>query len=359
MSAPREIPDTVRRKQADASDPLAAAFVAANAGSGKTHVLAQRVIRLLLDGGAGGVDPSKILCITFTKAAAANMAARVYDTLRGWIALDDAALDVAMRGLGVTDIDADKRLRARRLFAAALETPGGLKVQTIHAFCTRILQQFPFEADVAAHFTVLEDRVQSEMLKRATLRVLLEAADTPKGTLGRALKVTVAAAADTTLFDMVNEAIDKRAELIAWIEGGIDRAIAQLSALLGIDPNDDLASVDHDIVDGPHLPSSHWADVVAVFDEGSKNDQAQARRLSQALAESGEARLDSYFSIFLTGDNEPRKSMMTRGLADQYPRYVGYQIARTGPSHRVSSRCRVSRISSWLRPRQRPGKDLP
>src|ERR1700733_2542157 len=100
VSAARIIPDSVRRKQAEASDPAAAAFVAANAGSGKTFVLAQRVIRLMLDGGSGGVDPAKILCITFTKAAAANMAARVYDTLRNWIALDDAGLDHALAELG-------------------------------------------------------------------------------------------------------------------------------------------------------------------------------------------------------------------------------------------------------------------
>src|SRR6202795_1909103 len=112
----RPIPDTVRHRQAEASDPSSAAFVAANAGSGKTHVLAQRVIRLMLDGGHGGVDPSRILCITFTKAAAANMAARVYDRLRGWIALDDAALDAAMAEIGVTAIDERKRARARALF---------------------------------------------------------------------------------------------------------------------------------------------------------------------------------------------------------------------------------------------------
>ena len=184
MTAARIIPDSVTRRQAEASDPSAAAFVAANAGSGKTHVLAQRVIRLLLDGGIGGVDPAKILCITFTKAAAANMAARVYDTLRGWIALDDAALDAALRAIGVTGIDAAKRARARRLFAAALDTPGGLKVQTIHAFCTRILQRFPFEANASARFTVLEERAQDEMLERATLGVLLEAAGAPKARLG-------------------------------------------------------------------------------------------------------------------------------------------------------------------------------
>ncbi len=321
MSAARVIPDSVRRKQAEASDPSAAAFVAANAGSGKTHVLAQRVIRLLLDGGVGGVDPSKILCITFTKAAAANMAARVYDTLKGWIALDDAALDTAMREIGVTDIDAAKRARARRLFAAALETPGGLKVQTIHAFCTRILQQFPFEADVAARFTVLEERAQSEMLERATLGVLLEAAGDPDSALGRALKVAVAAAADTTFREVVREAIDKREKLLHWIAaaGTPERAMAQLSAALGIAADDDLAQVEQEILEGPHLPSSRWAEVAARCRQGSKNDQDQGARLSAALATSGAGRLDKYLEVFFTGTSERRAKIVTRAFAENHP----------------------------------------
>ena len=96
VSAPRPIPPAVRATQARASDPAASAFVSANAGSGKTHVLVQRVIRLLLD----GVPPEKILCITFTKAAAANMAERVFTTLGHWVTLDDAALDDAIREAG-------------------------------------------------------------------------------------------------------------------------------------------------------------------------------------------------------------------------------------------------------------------
>ena len=319
MIAARTIPESVRGRQAEASDPSAAVFVAANAGSGKTHVLAQRVIRLMLDGGPEGVDPSKILCITFTKAAAANMAARVYDRLKGWIALDDDALDQAMREIGVTDIDAAKRQRGRRLFAAALETPGGLKVQTIHAFCTRVLQQFPFEAGVAAHFTVMEERAQSEMLERARMAVLLEAAAAPEKPPGRALKVAVASAADAKLVEVMNEAAAKRAKLIAWIEGGVGRAMEQLSAVLGIDAADDLARVENDIVDGPHLPWSHWADIVSVLREGSKSDQDQADRLSAALAASGDARIDCYFGVFLNDEKEPRKRLITKGLADRYP----------------------------------------
>ena len=146
MKAPRTIPPPVRDAQARASDPAASAFVSANAGSGKTHVLVQRVIRLLLS----GVPPEKILCLTFTKAAAANMANRVFGQLAAWIALDDDALDDQLRRLGVRDRSAPTRARARKLFAAALETPGGLKVETIHAFCARLLQRFPFEAETPA-----------------------------------------------------------------------------------------------------------------------------------------------------------------------------------------------------------------
>ena len=320
MRGGRNVPDAVRRRQAEASDPAAAVFVAANAGSGKTHVLAQRVIRLMLDSGGTGVDPSKILCITFTKAAAANMAARVYETLRDWIALNDAALDEAMRDIGVTDIDAAKRRRARRLFAAALEVPGGLKVQTIHAFCTRILQQFPFEADVAARFAVLEERAQSEMLERATLAVLLEAAGAPDTPLGRALKRAVAAAADITVLEVVREAVDQREKLLEWIDAAGDLAVAtaQLATALGIAADDDLGIIEKEIVEGPHLPRWHWTDAAMALEEGSTNDVEQAQRLRAAAAASGEERLHRYFKVFLSSKGL-RAKLITQGLAAQYP----------------------------------------
>src|SRR5215813_13980476 len=118
MRAPRVIPDIVRQRQSEASDPNFSAFVAANAGSGKTHVLAQRVIRLLLN----GVNPAKILCITFTKAAAANMANRVFDELRKWTALDDAALDKAIKTIGARAIDAELRACAKAVCPRARNT---------------------------------------------------------------------------------------------------------------------------------------------------------------------------------------------------------------------------------------------
>src|SRR3954466_13328919 len=137
MSLP-SIPPALIKVQHDASDPAVSAWVSANAGSGKTYVLAQRVIRLLL----AGTDPAKILCLTFTKAAAANMATQVFGTLARWTALDDAALGAALAALDGRVPSAERRRQARRLFAEALDTPGGLKVQTIHAFCSSLLHQF-------------------------------------------------------------------------------------------------------------------------------------------------------------------------------------------------------------------------
>ena len=125
VAAPRPIPPAVRATQARASDPASSAFVSANAGSGKTHVLVQRVIRLLLN----GVPPEKILCITFTKAAAANMAERVFSTLGHWVTLDDTALDAAIIEAGIERSEARLRMSARKLFACALETPGGLGIE--------------------------------------------------------------------------------------------------------------------------------------------------------------------------------------------------------------------------------------
>src|SRR3954469_20738030 len=256
VKAPRIIPPNVRDTQARASDPAASSFVSANAGSGKIHVLVQRVIRLLL----GGVAPEKILCITFTKAAAANMAERVFSTLGHWVTLDNEALDAAIREAGIARVTPALRKSARQLFARALETPGGLKVQTIHALCTRLLQQFPFEANVPARFAVLDDRDQNEMMERANLKVFLEASYHPDSATGQALRMAMASAADVTFKEVVREACLSRDHFMAWTDnaGSAHAAARQTSAALGVEPADRIEDVECDIVDGPHLPRSEW-----------------------------------------------------------------------------------------------------
>jgi ATP-dependent helicase/nuclease subunit A len=315
MSAIERIPDALRERQFEASDPQVSAFVAANAGAGKTHVLAQRVIRLLLD----GVDPAKILCITFTKAAAANMATRVFGWLAEWIALDDAELDKKLREIGTRKVGPAERARARRLFASALDTPGGLKVQTIHAFCTRLLHQFPFEANVAARFAVLDERAQDELLDRATTSVLLDAAAGPASPLGRALALAIASAADATVREVVREATAKRDALTKWIGGNIPRARTELSLALGLAPGDELGKIEAEIVDSPILPAADWAAIAAICKESGVSDQKQCARFLAAAAATGAERVETYLSVFLTDGFEPRKNVITQPLARTHP----------------------------------------
>ena len=328
VTALRPIPDAVRATQERASDPTASAFVSANAGSGKTHVLVQRVIRLLLS----NVPPEKILCITFTKAAAANMAERVFSTLGHWVTLDDRALDAAIVEAGISRVDAKLRMRARELFASALETPGGLKVQTIHALCTRLLQQFPFEANVPARFAVLDDRDQTAMMERANLAVLLDASSDPDSPTGRALTVAMASAADVTFKDVVREACLSRDHFMAWTDnaGSAVSAATQVSDALGVDPGDDIEKVEREIVDGPHLPRSRWEQVAAILGASSNADQAQATRLCDALVLSGIEQVNKYLEVFLTDASTPRKSVVTKKLCDARPQLAQWFDAEAG-----------------------------
>ncbi|HET9718069.1 MAG TPA: double-strand break repair helicase AddA [Pseudolabrys sp.] len=318
MNAPRSVPEAVIERQILASDPARSAWVSANAGSGKTHVLAQRVIRLLL----AGVDPARILCITFTKAAAANMANKVFQDLRAWTVLDDAALDEAMRQAGVGRIDDQRRRRARRLFALALETPGGLKVQTIHAFCTQLLHLFPFEADVPARFEVLDESGETQMLEEIGLEVLLHAAEVPTSSIGRALEHAIRAGADSTFRDMLRAAVAKRDALTNWIEaaGGVDNAMIQLSTALNVGPHESLESIEAAIIHDSLIAKSEWDAIAAVLMQGSKTDKEQACRF-QAMSElSGVRLLDNYLDIFCTTQRDKAKErVVTNAIVGLQP----------------------------------------
>lgn len=142
-------------RQVQAASPVASTWLSANAGSGKTRVLTDRVARLLL----GGVEPQHILCLTYTKAAATEMQNRLFRRLGEWAMKPDAALRSALAELGEGGrLDADTLAQARRLFARAIETPGGLRIQTIHSFCASLLRRFPLEAGVSPQFVELDDR---------------------------------------------------------------------------------------------------------------------------------------------------------------------------------------------------------
>jgi ATP-dependent helicase/nuclease subunit A len=157
--------------QADASHPARQVWLSASAGTGKTHVLTARVLRLLLN----GATPDAILCLTFTKAGAAEMAERIQARLASWVRMSDAKLRKELFALSEPNDDEALR-RARRLFARVLDAPGGgLRIQTIHAFSQTLLASFPAEAGLTPGFQPLEGAAEAALARAALADLLVTA----------------------------------------------------------------------------------------------------------------------------------------------------------------------------------------
>ena len=223
-------------QQSLASDPVSSAWVSANAGSGKTHVLTQRVIRLLLS----GCRPSSILCLTYTKAAASEMSNRVFQRLAEWAVLSDEELRRRIAAIEGHEPDLLKLAEARRLFAKALETPGGLKIQTIHAFCEALLHQFPLEANVAGHFSVLDDRAASALLAEARRSLLTATSAEDDPDLAEAFAHVLDLGDEFGLETLLGDIIANRSAIqrfIAYAErhGGVE---AELRRAFGLAPGE-------------------------------------------------------------------------------------------------------------------------
>lgn len=308
MSAPLAwiIPERTKVLQLQASNPASSAWVSAHAGSGKTFVLSQRVVRLLLE----GVPPSKILCLTFTKAAAANMSLRVFDILSQWTRMDDEQLRKAIVAMGG---DSSRLSLARRLFARAVETPGGLKIQTIHAFCERLLHSFPFEANVPAHFQVLTDDTRNELVDIAREDILADAVGNADSQLGQALRQVAALTTASTFHELLREALHKRS-LIAEVSR---RPVAEYKRLLeralGAPGNESVEDIEHDMMEGG-FSFDTWEGLAQRLDRGSPHDRATARRLREAIAAQDHLGLDKWLLVFFTKDGDPRAKMATKAL---------------------------------------------
>ncbi|VFU09045.1 double-strand break repair helicase AddA [Methylocella tundrae] len=308
------IPLHTLEKQRQASDPGASVWVSANAGSGKTHVLAQRVVRLLLQ----GAPPSKILCLTFTKAAAANMATRVFDTLALWTRLDDADLRKSIIATGAPDPGARERVAARKLFARTVETPGGLKIQTIHAFCERLLHLFPFEANAPARFEVADEMGQAELLQRAR-REVLDHASRDDAALAVMLSRVTEDCSGQGFETLVKEAMRHRAmSRASWPQNHE----SSLRKALGLAAGRDVAAIRRQMIEDGITPA-RWREIATFLEAGGATDRKRAALFRQAAAHradgDAESCLGSYLSIFFKDDDERYVSLLTKALAKQRP----------------------------------------
>ncbi|MFN4140778.1 double-strand break repair helicase AddA [Aestuariivirga sp.] len=297
--------------QLKASDPGATAWVNANAGSGKTHVLVDRVVRLML----GGTEPSRIMCLTFTKAAAAEMANRLFERLSKWIALDDAALAMKLAELGSPGADAALLERARQLFTRALETPGGLKIQTIHAFCERVLQLFPVEAGIVPHFTMLDDREAAGLLQRARNAVLTTAKADGSSPLGSSL-LDIASRVSAEDFDrLLTQLLAKRASLRQLFdeEAGLARAESLLRQHLSLEQGLTRENLQARLA----CDVKRYLALAELLDGGSKSEKETAALIRRACAAEGVSLLDLK-SVLLTDKEEIRKSVANKTTHDKH-----------------------------------------
>jgi ATP-dependent helicase/nuclease subunit A len=281
--------DKPTKEQQQAADPAQSVWVSANAGAGKTTVLVDRVIRLML----GGAEPETILCLTFTKTAAAEMQTKLFKRLSGWTLASDDFLREALNILGVDGDDA-RLVAARRLFTRALETPGGLKIQTIHAFSEKLLRLFPVEAGVAPGFRVLEDIEQAEILETSLISVLRSAEGNQNSELGEALALIANNANETKFTDLIRQFtrsfadIRQRVKDVSTISGFreiLARGLELDPAFTLDDAERDLLDIDEKQYQAVSKPlkslSSHFGMVVGELLEKIAKAKSSAERLDE------------------------------------------------------------------------------
>lgn len=300
-------PEDALNPQTRAADPARSVFVTANAGSGKTTTLVSRVARLLL----GGAAPSAILCVTYTKAAAAEMQARLFETLGKWAVMDDGELSAELAKLDDGDPAAHDPARlseARRLFARALETPGGLKIQTIHAFCEKLLRRFPIEAGVSPRFTVLENEAAIALSHAAREDLARAALADAEGPVGQAYS-HFAVELDWGRFQELLALIEaKRAELTDYVARVADGRAPGPYVLTGADPQKTPEDIEADFL--RWVGRGEVRRMAELMATGSKTDKDRAAELVHALDHDWS--FHGLGVVFLTGSGSPRKSMATK-----------------------------------------------
>jgi ATP-dependent helicase/nuclease subunit A len=299
--------------QQAALDPGASVWVAASAGTGKTRVLTDRLLALMLD----GTDPARILCLTFTRAAAAEMANRVNNRLAAWATLPPGALAeelVALTGHMPQDHDI---ARARQLFARVLDTPGGAKIATIHAFCQSLLRRFPLEAGVPPEFTVIEERSAAEAVADAVETVIASARAGRAPELADALALVARHTAEERFGELMTAFVRERSKLRRALGAGEAALHRRLCAALSV-PEDATSESLAEAFCAVGAGDEAGLRIAAAALAGGSPADRERGRIVGSWCEQPETRrqqLDDYLEAFLTEAGEIRQRLITNGAA--------------------------------------------
>ncbi len=321
-------PEAMRKRaiavQRKAAEPGDSVWVVASAGTGKTTVLTDRSLRLLL----AGSRPERLLCLTFTNAAAAEMANRIAERLAQWAVMPESDLTGALDDLLGRAANDEERELARRLFARVLDTPGGMRIMTIHAFCQSLLRRFPLEAGIAPHFELLDERRSDELLMEARDELLGEAGEAEDTAFARALDHVGERVNEQDFADLLGDITHARGRIgeLLLRHGGLDGAIAALRARLGLRPDESAvqisaAGVANALFDAPNLRRA----AAALVQGSEKTDGPRGRLIADFLtANEAEraARLDDYAKAFLTKGGTVLANLATKQVVKILPDVV-------------------------------------
>ena len=336
--------EDTRDPQARAADPSLSVFVTANAGSGKTKTLIDRVARLLL----AGAEPETILCVTYTKAAAAEMQRRLYEQLGDWSVMAGAELAgrlSALVGEPIDAADAPRLSEARALFAKALETPGGLKIQTIHAFCEKLLRRFPIEAGVSPSFRVMDDAA-SAAVAEAAKRDVARHAMRGDGAVAAAYGRMSVALAFQDFEAMFAEFEARRGGLSAFFQaqGGIDGAVGWVWRTCGFEGPTDVDEVAAQAL--ARVDRTQWRRAAEIAAQGGKRDQGYADKL-RTVADDPEAVLEDALAAMFTdgGDGKEADWYASAKLWAAHPELQADLLSEQSRLEQARQRLRAAQVA--------------
>ncbi len=347
--------DSPSQRQATASDPLRSVWVGASAGTGKTKVLIDRTLRLMLPraDGAPATPPGKILCLTFTKTAAAEMSNRIYKDLGDWAVLPDTALDAKLTALtgGVTP---ELRQAARRLFAQVLDTPGGLKIMTIHSFCQSVLKRFPVEAGLPPHFQMMDDQNAVEYLTRCLHDIVAHARVNPEDTLTSAFARLALYLDQSAMSALMQQVMAKRSTLAELLAAQGDagesaaHTVVALYARLNLSPRVREEDILRETATPHPTDEAALRQALAALLKGSKQDTDKAA-LMQAWLEQPHKRMELYATYrraFFKTDGDITSKLATQKVKDIYPDIVNVMTREALRLQEIDERLRVVRFAA-------------
>ena len=314
------LPDPAAQQRA-ASDPAASVWVNASAGSGKTTILTKRVTRLLL----AGVKPQRILCLTFTRAAAAEMALRVTGKLSQWAVCTDNELSTDLADLEGRPPTPKEMTRARRLFAEALACPGGMRIRTLHAFGQEVLRRFPIESGLPPHFAVIEEEDARTLQDEVLTGLLRDAAANPDTPMAKALAHLIAALGEKAFREAARLLLREKERLAQAVakHSNLDTLITHLHSALDLATDDSEDSLLQSAFAASVFPEANLHAAAKILAQGTINFAKRGNAILSWLEKNAEQRIASfntYESCFFNQDGSlPKNPYAAKDMMAKHP----------------------------------------